>query len=124
MSLELKIGKGKCQIYVEAHSYSDGLSILLHGGDKSHIGAVAISIPRQSLKEKRVTSCSTSILTITGHKDDIIAREMSETVCRSIKKTIVVVAGVHINRASSEDIKNVMSNCRKASKKLIELFNV
>jgi len=122
--MKLKIGKGKCQIHIEVHSYFDGLIIILYGGDKPHIGAVALSIPRQSLRDKKVISCSTSLLTITGHKDDIIAREMSETVCRSIKKTIVVVAGVHINRASSEDIKNVMRNCRKASKKLIELFNV
>ena len=124
MALELKIGKGKTQVQIETHQYSDGLTIILYGGDKPHIGAVALSIPRQSLRDKKVISCSTSLLTITGHKDDVIAKEMTEAVCKGIKKTVVVVAGVHIDRATSEDIKKVMSNCRKASKKLVELFNI
>ena len=124
MALELKIGKGKTQVQVEVHQYSDGLSILLYGGDKPHIGAVALSVPRQSLKDKRRTSCSTSVLTLTGHKDDLIARDMAETISKNIKKTVAVIAGVHIDKATDNDIEKVKKNCRKASKKLIKLFNV
>jgi len=124
MVLELKIGRGKSQIQVEVHPYPDGLSILLYGGDKPHIGAVALSIPRQSLKNKKSISCSTSILTITGHKDDLIAKEMAEVISKNINKTVVVIAGVHIEEASERDIEKVKRNCRKASKKLIGLFNI
>ena len=123
MALELKIGKGKTQVQIEAHQYSDGISIILYGGDKPHIGAVALSIPRQSLRDKKKTSCSTSILTITRHKDDEIAKDMAEAISKDTKKTVVVIAGVHIEKATGNDIEKVKKNCRKASKKLIELFN-
>src|SRR4030067_3105248 len=97
MFFELKVGKGKMQVNIEAHLFSDGLSVSLFGGDKPHIGAVALSIPRKSLKDKKSISCSTSILTVTGHKDDVIAKEMSEAISKAANITVTVVAGVHID---------------------------
>ena len=121
MSFELKVGKGKMQVNIEAHLFSDGLSVSLFGGDKPHIGAVALSIPRKSLKDKKSISCSTSILTVTGHKDDVIVKEMSEAISKAANITVTVVAGIHIDNAGKKDIEQVMRNCRKASQKLIEL---
>ena len=121
MFFELKVGKGKMQVNIEAHLFSDGLSVSLFGGDKPHIGAVALSIPRKSLKDKKSISCSSSILTVTGHKDDVIAKEMSEAISKAANITVTVVAGVHIDNARKSDIEQVRRNCRKASQKLIEL---
>ena len=121
MSMELKIGKGKTQVQIEARLFSDGLSVSLFGGDKPHIGAVALSIPRKSLKDEKSVSCSTSILTVTGHKDDVIAKEMSEAISKAANITVTVVAGVYIDNAKKKDIEQVRRNCGKASQKIIEV---
>lgn len=48
----------------------DDLTVVIGGGEKQHIGAVAVGIPRPSLKDKNIVSSSASVLCLTGHKED------------------------------------------------------
>ncbi|MFT8350200.1 hypothetical protein [Clostridium saccharoperbutylacetonicum] len=75
--------------------------IVIFGGDVPHIGAVA----RKSLTGDGSNSASASVICITGHKEDEIARNIvlefnSEFICN-----ITVSAGVHIDNAKKKDIE-------------------
>jgi len=114
----LSIGKGRYRVDLTAIITMDGLIISILGGEKPHVGAVAISIPRPSLKDPSKLSATTSVFTLLGHKDDEVARLASERLAKELNQTVVVVAGVHIEGAENEDIKKLIYN----SKQAIEVF--
>lgn len=72
----------------------DDLTVVIGGGEKQHIGAVAVGIPRPSLKDKNIVSSSASVLCLTGHKEDLLARKaalelaslLGHTVCYSDRR--------------------------------------
>ncbi|RYD02040.1 hypothetical protein N752_26680 [Desulforamulus aquiferis] len=47
---------------MQATFSDDGLVCQLYGGDKSHIGAVVLTLPRPSLKKDYQISCNSSVL--------------------------------------------------------------
>jgi predicted esterase len=107
---QISVGKGKYKIDLTAITTADGFIITIVGGEKPHVGAVAISIPRPSLKNSSKISTTTSVFTLIGHKDDVLAKPAAEKLAKKLKQTVVVVAGVHIDEASEEEIKELTTN--------------
>jgi len=91
-----------------------GLSVNLLGGEISHIGAVAIGIPRPSLARAGRRSATTSVFALVGHKEDDLAKSLANDLARRIGIPTVVVAGVHLRRARSSDIAAVLRNAESA----------
>ena len=73
---------------------NDDVIVVVSGG-KDHIGAMALSVPRPSLKDQNRMSATSSILTMPGHKDDEPAKYMSEKIAAATERNIAVIAGVH-----------------------------
>ncbi len=124
MAMDFQVGVGKHQINVTAIKTNNGITICLTGGDSPHVGAVALGIPRPSLSDKDKTSVSTSVLTLTGHKDDEIAKPAADRLARELNEPVVVVAGIHVGphnayTATPEDISQVIENCQRAIQELI-----
>jgi hypothetical protein len=90
------------------------LSVNLLGGDRPHIGAVAIGIPRPSLTRSGRRSATTSVFALVGHKEDDLAKSLANDLARRIGIPTVVVAGVHLRRARSSDIAAVLRNAESA----------
>ncbi|GAB6168132.1 hypothetical protein JCM1393_05920 [Clostridium carnis] len=82
-------------------------NISIFGGDKPHIGAVALGIPRPSLSNPNKISSSVSILTITGHKEDEIARRAAKVLSQKLNVTVVVSCGIHIDNLTFEDLNSI-----------------
>jgi hypothetical protein len=97
----------------------DGLIVNIVGGEKPHVGAVALGIPRPSLRNSSKPSATTSVLTVTGHKDDEVARPAAEILARELDQTAVVVAGLHIEDATEEDLKKLTNNSMRAVQSLL-----
>jgi len=96
-----------------------GLIICILGGETPHIGAISLAIPRPSLRKPSKKSVTSSIFTLIGHKDDEIARPISENVASELNRITVVVAGVHIDKATDQDIRELVANSEKVSNQLI-----
>jgi hypothetical protein len=114
----VSVGRGKHQVVLTAIITVDGLIISLLGGDRPHVGAMAVGIPRLSLKDPSKTSATTSVFTLVGHKDDEVARPAAERIAKILNQTVIVVAGIHIDQAEDEDIERIANN----SKKAVEVF--
>ena len=91
------------------------LNVMIMGGEKPHIGAVAIAIPHVSLSNPDKVGVSTSLMTVTGHKEDDIARTSADFLARSLRSLVVVTCGIHSRNLTKELINK---------KKVIFLFNV
>ena len=83
------------------------LNISIYGGDTPHIGALALGIPRPSLEDKNKISSSVSVLTITGHKEDVIVQKVAKVLSSSLNRTVVVSCGIHIDNITFNDIENL-----------------
>lgn len=82
-------------------------NISIYGGDTPHIGAVALGIPRESLMDKNKISSSVSILTITGHKEDVIVQNVAKKISSTLNSTVVVSCGIHIDNITFDEIKSL-----------------
>ena len=113
------VGSGRHRVWGTTLFSTGGLSVNCLGGEAPHIGAVAIGIPRASLARPGRRSATTSVLALTGHKDDELARSMASELARRLGMTAVVVAGVHIARATRSDIAAVLRNAGEAVRAIV-----
>jgi len=117
--LQVSVGKGKFKVEATCIVTKDGILTIIFGGEKPHIGAVALAMPRPSLRDHRKTSATTSVLTVIGHKDDEIAKPAAEFVAKKFKVPTVVVAGVHVDKATEQDVKTLFTNAMKTVSQIV-----
>jgi len=113
-----KAGEGRFQVDLLVSVTGDGLVVQLFGGERTHVGAVAISLPRPSLSDPAKISCNTTVVPLLGHKDDEVAKPVAEEIAVVCGKPVLVVAGIHVDNAGPEDIKALVSNCHSAVRML------
>lgn len=94
------------------------LLIAIWGGERPHIGAVAVAQPRPSLRDKREISATASVFCYVGHKDDVIAKEVAEKISSSLNRNVTVTVGIHWDDIDEAGIGAIIEN----SKQLVEMI--
>ena len=84
--------------------------VAIWGGEKPHIGAVAIAQPRPSLRDPAVTSSSASVICLVGHKEDEMAKAAAEIMAAVLETHVVVTAGIHWDNLAPEAIQHIVRN--------------
>ena len=112
-TLVLSIGKTPFRLTAMIIQAGKDIQICLGGGVSPHIGSVAISQPRPSLKNPDQISCTTSVINFPGHKDDRPAVLFSEGFCKRYNCLTVVSAGIHIDDADPQQIERIMNLAEK-----------
>jgi hypothetical protein len=84
--------------------------VAIWGGEKPHIGAVAVAQPRPSLKDPEVTSSSASVICLVGHKEDELAKAAAEILAAALETQVVVTAGIHWDNLAPEAIQRIVEN--------------
>ncbi len=83
------------------------LCVVITGGDRPHLGAVALAQPRPSLRDPARVSASTSVLTLLGHKEDLLARSVAERLASALNTNVVVCCGIHVDGITADELKAV-----------------
>ncbi|PKM80229.1 MAG: hypothetical protein CVU89_14685 [Firmicutes bacterium HGW-Firmicutes-14] len=117
--IKVSYGEGRSRIDLVSVITSDGLSLTITGGEKPHVGGVAVSVPRKSLSSDEI-SCDTWISPVPGHKDTEVAGPVSAMICRETGQTTAVVAGIHIANPGEHEIRQLVENSREAARLLLE----
>ena len=94
------------------------LLIALWGGEKPHIGAVAVAQPRPSLKDPEMTSATASVICYVGHKEDELAKASAEIIAAALNTRVVVTAGIHWDNLDQDGIEAILKN----GKALVEMI--
>jgi gallate decarboxylase subunit D len=111
--------RGQYRVNAEALLIGEDLVVSIWGGTRPHVGAVALAIPRPSLKKQKGTSATSSVFTRLGHKEDEIVKRFSEQVSAGVHRVVVVTAGIHWDGIAPEGVEIVRSLCDKISRSLI-----
>ena len=113
MRFDLSSEAGRYQIHATAMLIGEDLLVAIWGGTKPHIGAVAVALPRPSIADPQITSSTSSVFTLLGHKEDEVVKMVSERLSARLGKNVVVTAGIHWDDLPEEAIKEIVHNCRK-----------
>lgn len=115
---EISAGEGRLRVCLRATEAGEDLVVTIAGGESPHVGSVAVAVPRPSLRDPAVTSATASVITLVGHKDDELAKPIAEFLAARLGRTVVVVAGVHVDRATPDDIERLRDTARELAREL------
>ncbi len=118
--VEVIAGEETQRIVCTAILVGHDLNVIIQGGDRSHIGAAAMAVPRPSLKNPEKMSATASVLTVTGHKEDELARLVALHLAAHLGCVTAVVAGIHVDGASEKDIADIVANVKIACHDLVQ----
>ena len=76
------------------------LVVVIGGGERYHVGAVAIAVPRASLCSPEKISASASVICLTGHKEDLLAREGALRLAAKLNRNVILTVGIHVDNAT------------------------
>ena len=112
MDFRVATKQGEYDLEASVRAIGEDLLIAIWGGEKPHIGAVALAQPRPSLKDPRTMSATVSVFCYVGHKEDGLAKQAAEKLAATFNTRVVVTAGIHWDNLSEEGIRKVMQNSR------------
>ncbi|HJX37174.1 MAG TPA: proteasome assembly chaperone 4 family protein [Anaerolineae bacterium] len=108
---ELSTSGGKYPIHSLSILLGEDLLACLWGGTKPHIGAIALALPRPSINDPAITSCTASVLTMLGHKEDGVVKSVAQKLSARLNKNVVVTAGIHWDHLDETAIREIEDNC-------------
>ncbi len=117
---EFNLERDRIKLNMKAFLIGEDLCVIISGGERPHIGCVTISVPRPSLSDASVVSATTSVLNLVGHKDDEVARVVSNDLSSKLNKTVVVTCGIHLDYITQEEINITIELIKEFTNKLID----
>lgn len=112
MNFSIQTTEGEYDLDAYVRQIGNDFLVAIWGGEKPHIGAVAVAQPRPSLKNPDLTSASASVFCFVGHKEDDLAKTASEIMAAVLKTNVVVTAGIHWDNLEPAAIEKVIHNSR------------
>jgi hypothetical protein len=100
--IELSASRGRVALRLTAERLGDDLAVTLSGGDRPHVGAVAVSQPRPA-----DGGATTSVHAIVGHREDELARRIAARLAGAIRAVVCVACGIHVDRIRPREIEAV-----------------
>lgn len=73
-------------------------AISVMGGDKFHIGAIAICIP----------GSVSSVMSVPGHKEEVLALQLASSISRALNCVISISIGIHFDDITASQINDVL----------------
>jgi hypothetical protein len=102
--------EGRLDLTATVMKVGQDVVVVIFGGERPHIGAVALAQARQSLKNPEKTSATASVLSILGHKEDVIVKSVSERLAAVANCAVVVTAGIHWDSIEESDLQQILRN--------------
>lgn len=94
---------------VEGIRVGNDISVTVYGGQKPHIGGVAMSVMSPALHEPERLTCTEHMISVQGHKEADLARTVASHLAKMFECTITVSCGIHYTDATEEDITAVLA---------------
>lgn len=110
-------GEGKYEVRGTALRCGTDLNAVFVGGTLPHVGAVSLAI-----YEAARNSATVSTITAFGHRDDVLAAQAAKQLAVSVKGTVSVSVGIHLDTASAEDIELLCKNFEQCVRAIMQLL--
>ena len=81
------------------------LVVIVGGGERYHIGALALTISMPSINDSNRLTNSTYQVPVPGHKEEALAREGSLLLSQRLGRNVALSVGIHQDNLSPEGIQ-------------------
>jgi gallate decarboxylase subunit D len=112
------IGEGRCRLCLTLYDTGSGMQGLLTGGEKPHVGGVALAVPRPSLTGKGWSS-DLYLTPVPNHKDIDLAGPLADQLARIVRQPVTITAGVHSNALTHEELRMINENFKSLIERII-----
>ena len=120
MEFRLKTDREAYNLEAFVKEIGQDLLVAMWGGERPHIGAVAVAQPRPSLRDESVVSATASVFCYVGHKDDLLAKESAERISAALDRNVTVTVGIHWDDIDEADIRMIVGNSRQLVNMIID----
>lgn len=93
-------GEGRYTVKLNSHKIGKDRLVIITGGEEEHIGSATLIEEKGQLQT----------ISKKGHKDHIVSERMANIIYDQIGKDLLVVCGIHIDDASTEEIDILVDN--------------
>ena len=101
-----------CVIAAQVTCTEHGISVLVAGGDRSHIGAISIV----NGKGQRET------IIFEGHRDDTISNRWADRLYEASQVPVVVSVGIHYDDATGPQIREIVAACEEMLADILDML--
>lgn len=108
------------EIVLSAARMGNDLAVAVSGGEKPHIGAVAVAQPRSSLSDPSRTSATTSVIALIGHKEDVLARDLASHIAAATDRVVSLSCGIHYDELSADGIAGIAAVVGRLGDRLLQ----
>ena len=119
-SFTVSARQGRFKAAAAVHEIGPDILVAMWGGNRPHIGAIGMAQARQSLRDEEKRAATGSVFTLLGHKEDLIVKPLSEEITRRFGRNSVVVAGIHWDNLTDDEIRTAEKLCQRLSVKILE----
>ncbi len=119
---ELSAGTGLYTVSASLQLLGPDVLISVWGGTRPHIGALSVSEPRSERDPEKGLSSNLLQFSFPGHRDDVVARRVSERAAAALQRRVVVSAGIHVPDITPAGIDTVLANTDCLIEKIINLL--
>jgi len=96
-TIELSETIGRLTMRLLAQPIGHDWNIIIYGGDRPHIGAVALASPEQS-------EYPCQLICLPNHREDELAKRAASAISSHINATVCVSCGVHLENITHDEI--------------------
>lgn len=104
LPLTLERNRGRIRMQLQVLAMGEDLMVLLSGGDRPHLGAMAVSGTFKAEDGPFIAS-----LCMPGHMEEEISRNLSLRLSAALGVTVGVACGIHLDSISRAEIQDVLS---------------
>ena len=124
-TIHASAGDGRYTVHVDAFSTEGkGLCAFLYGGENPHNGGTVVAVPRLKSNSTHDHDFTADIWisAVPHHKDTEIAVPIAKLMAVQLNEPISLTAGIHIDKASREEINLLCQNCQEAALQFIKKY--
>lgn len=112
---------GRHTLTLHSIEIGEDLLVTIYGGDEHHIGGISMAYHTQS-HYRDAQTVSVNTLTFPGHKDYIVSNDVAEKLCKAIEKQVVVTVGIHMDKATMDEIDKAVSTVNEMVEELVQTY--
>jgi len=102
--IHVTVRRGRHVLHAAAVHNGADLVVVLGGGERPHVGCVALAVPHPSTADPERTSATASVLAIPPHREGQAAASLAAALARALGVVVVVAAGIHTDGLDADGI--------------------
>lgn len=115
--------RGRVRVRICCLRMGADLCVAVSGGDREHIGAVALAQPHPGETDPGKREANASVIAVAGHREDDLARRVASRLASRFGCTVSVACGIHVDRILPNELEDALELVYQLTDELIDALS-